>query len=331
MRVGVVGLGNWGVRICESIGRCDPVEIVRGMDVDKATAEAAATRFGFPLCDSYEDLLADPNVEGVILVTPPSGHPEQVLQAAAAGKHVLCEKPLALRRADAVRMVEACESRGLVLGIDHERRFEPGWEELQRVVKSGKLGTLLHVEGNHSHSWMGNLPRDTWRGSKAEGAAAGLTGMGVHIIDVLVSLLGPASQVFAVSADRVHGFENGDVFSTQLRWPDGTTGTITNLCATPTYARIAVFGSQGWIEVREQDMLSGARTSHCTLALEGQEPQLTVFSPGDEVQAAVSAWADSVENGTAYRYLSSELIGNIAAYEAIGRSISSGAPEAVEN
>ena len=330
MQVAVVGLGNWGAKICDSIASGDVLRVVRGMDVVPEVARRVADVHGFAVSEDYASVLADEAVQGVILVTPPSGHESQVLAAAEAGKHVLCEKPFSLSQAAASRMVEACASRGLTLGIDHERRFEPAWEELQRLVRSGELGAILHVEANHSHGWMMDLPPDHWRRQSGEGPAPGLSGMGVHFLDLLSSLFGRPASVSAWTADRTGGFANGDVFSAHLRWADGMMGTMTNACATPFHSRVAVFGRDGWVEVREEDAGSGTRGAVLTRArAEGRTT--TLYEPIDSVKLAVESWARAATEGAPYRYTGQQLIDTVATIEAIEAAIASAGPVAVSS
>lgn len=325
MKVAVVGLGNWGMKVCDSIASGEVLDVVLGMDIVPAAAERVAAKHGFAISDNYAAVLADESVEGVILVTPPSGHEEQLLAAAAAGKHVLCEKPFSLSVAGAERMVEACASRGLTLGIDHERRFEPAWEELQRVVRAGELGDIVHVEANHSHGWMVDLPADHWRRRTGEGPSAGLTGMGVHFLDLFTSLFGRPESVSAWTSSMVGGFANGDIFSTHLRWPDGMMGTVTNVCVTPFHVRVAVFGREGWLEIREEDMGSGSRGSVLTVARpEGRTS--TTYEPIDSVKRCVEAWAKAATEGGHNRYTGEQLIDTVATVVGIDESITAGGP-----
>lgn len=324
MNIAMIGLGRWGTRIGESIKQSDKVRVVRGVDIDRDACATFGAAHGVPTSGRFEDALEDDDVQAVIIVTPPSGHADQVLQAVAAGKQVYCEKPLALTRADAERMVAACEEKGIVLGIDHERRFEPGWEELQRMVKEGELGKILHVEANHSHSWMGDLPEGTWRGLKTEGPSSGYTGMGIHFMDLFVSLLGLPEDVSAFREDRVIGFASGDVASVQFRYADGTTGTIAAIAATPTYIRVAIFGELGWVEIRERVEAMGIRRSDMETSDRSEVAQTRTYEPVDTVKLALEAWVDSVENGTPYRYQPEELINNVAMVEAITKSMETG-------
>src|SRR5690349_23418466 len=147
--VALVGLGWWGRMMLRMAGESGKLRIVSAIDPNPAS-EALAREHGVPHAAELGAALADPSVKAVILCTPHSLHARQIVAAAAAGKHVFCEKPLCLTRVDAARAIEACRAAGLVLGIGHERRFEPPILELRRMVEAGALGTLLRIEANLS-------------------------------------------------------------------------------------------------------------------------------------------------------------------------------------
>ena len=154
----VVGLGWWGKQIVNSLqGKRDNIAVVRGVEVDPEPIADFLREKNLPLCTDYQQALDDKDIDAVILTLPHSLHEEAVLQAAAAGKQIFCEKPLSLTAASAKKMVEACNDAGIVLGLGHERRYEPAMEELARMVKAGELGTVLNVEGNFSHDKFATL------------------------------------------------------------------------------------------------------------------------------------------------------------------------------
>ncbi len=329
MQVAVIGLGWWGNRICDSLEKSGKLKVVRGMDIVPAVAAQVGDARGFPTGDRYADVLADASVQGVIIVTPPSGHEEQVLAAAAAGKHVLCEKPFSLTEASAARMVAACHAAGVQLGIDHERRWEPAMEEVQRLVGSGELGEILHWEGHHSHAWMLDLPEDHWRRKRGEGPSPGFTGMGIHILDLMTHMLGRPTEVMAWIANRSGGFAAGDVYQSQLRYADGTTASLANVCATPFHVRLAVFGSKGWVQVQDVDLGEGKVQSTQTVSMIGATPQVTTYEPIDSVLLAAEAWRDSALEGAPYRFSDAELVSVVATEEALQQSIDTGGPAPV--
>src|SRR5689334_17090006 len=127
MNVAVMGLGWWGRIIVPLIKTSSSLKVVKVVDPDPRAADFAREQ-GVPLA-SAEDVLKDPNVQGVVLCTPHTLHTEQIIRAANAKKHVFCEKPLAMSRADVLRSVKACNDNGVKLAVGHEKRFEPPIQE----------------------------------------------------------------------------------------------------------------------------------------------------------------------------------------------------------
>ena len=123
----IIGLGWWGRKIAESLSeaRSDRLRFVRVVEPNAAAVSDIADKLGIELSASYDDVLADPAVEAVVLATPHNLHESQIERAVAAGKHIFCEKPLALTKEGAEKAVRLCAARKLVLGMGHERRFEP--------------------------------------------------------------------------------------------------------------------------------------------------------------------------------------------------------------
>ena len=192
LNAAVVGLGWWGKIIVEAMAGSPKLRVVRAVgNVNPAAAEYARAH-GLAYSTDYADALNDPNVHAVILCTPNLQHVDQVTRAAASGKHVFCEKPLALDKRGAEQAVAACNTAQVMLGIGHERRFEPPMMEMRRLANSGVLGTLLQVEANFSQDKFLGLPADNWRGSPREAPAGPMTATGIHLLDLAVSFLGPA-------------------------------------------------------------------------------------------------------------------------------------------
>lgn len=332
INVAVVGLGWWGKHVCKALSaNSKNIRVVRGIELDPGPVADLAAEIGFELSADYQDALDDDNVDGVILTTPHSTHEALVLRAAEAGKQVFCEKPLSLTADSAKKMVKACADAGLVLGLGHERRYEPAMEELARIVKNGDLGTILHVEGHYSHDKFAPLAADNWRGSKVDAPAAGWTGMGVHLTDMLISLLGPIVEIRAISAKRVLDLPSGDVVSTQFKFADETTGTINVVSATPFFGRLAVFGEQGWVDINEMAHPEDIGETHMYICDKSGKRELKVFEPIDTVTLNFDAWADAAAGNGTYRFTDTERISNVAVLEALAKSTQTGQAEPVDN
>src|ERR1700677_168727 len=147
IRVAMVGLGWWGRKMGALIkNQSREIELVGAVEPNATAAKEVGDQLGVPVTADLKTALDDPKVNAVILATPHAFHCKQIRQSVAARKHVFCEKPLALTRKDAVAAVDLCKSAGLVLGMGHERRFEPPIAAILADSATGQLGTLLQIE-----------------------------------------------------------------------------------------------------------------------------------------------------------------------------------------
>ena len=330
LKVAQVGLGWWGSQVTSVLKDSEKIDVIVGVDPSPETAERYTNEHGLEVYSDYQQALDDPNVEGVILTIPHNFHEEAVIRAAAAGKEIFCEKPLALTEEAAQNMVKACDDAGIVMGIGHERRFEPAWEEIKRMADDGEFGTIIHMEAHWSHDRWLNMAADNWRGSKEEAPAAGWTGMAVHLSDMMLSLVGEVESIHAHVERRILVIPTGDVVSAHLKFHDGTTGYISALSATPDYARFAVYGSHAWAEARETQHVDPGGTTQFFVRKRGDAEQtLTEYEPASPVKAGYEHWADAVAGRAEYRFNNAERLGNVAILEAVVKSSESGKPEPV--
>ncbi len=161
---------------------------------------------------------------------------------AAAKKHIYCEKPFALSKADAAAMLEAVKRAGVVIGVGHHFRLMPSMRVLAELKEAGAFGTIMQVEGNYSHDWLANYPADSWRMQAAESRAGGMTGMGIHVLDCFRDMVGPMKRIAALSKARALKLDTGDTTSALVEFESGATGTLATTIKTPFEWRIAVYG-----------------------------------------------------------------------------------------
>lgn len=327
----VAGLGWWGKTIVKRLSASDEIRVVAAVELDPARHAAFAEEYGLRLLSRYEEALADPDVDAVILCTPNSLHTPQVIAAAGRGKHVFCEKPLALTRVEAERSVDACNAAGVVLGIGHERRFERALAEVERIVKAGEIGTVMHAESNFSHDKLVDVPQTDWRRSSKESPAAGMTAMGIHLTDAYVNMFGDVESVFAATANRVLQSENGDVVSVLLRFTSGATAYLNAILATPHYLRMCVFGSKAWVEVRNDTHPDTPGPATLTFQESGKPARVETFDWTDSVRANFEAFAAAIRGERPYPFTDAQKIENIAVLEAITQSALTGQARAVEH
>lgn len=335
----IVGLGWWGKTLVESVsGVSDDIRFVAGTTRSLSDdARAFAKEHGMELRASYDDILTDPDIDAVVLVTPNSIHSAQTIAAAEHGKHVFCEKPFALTGADAAAAVEAMDKAGLTLGLGYNRRFHPEITKLRELIKSGELGTILHCEATMTFPNGLFLKPDAWRASKDETPCGGLTPMGVHAIDGFVDLCGEIDQVYAQSFRRVVEVDADDTTSILFRMKEGMSGYLATMTATGGGFNFQVYGSKGFVKLEGMTHVAGAPSEERRFKLFGNCTFKPVKGPAetwpatsfDVARAALDAFAVAAEGGEPFIIPASEIVHVAAVTEAIVKSADSGLPEKV--
>ncbi len=324
INVAIAGFGWWGQHMFRRLKGHDGITV--RMVIDPAPErQKQIVENGAQAADDLDAALQSDDIDAVILTTPNTLHEQQVIAVAAAGKHVFCEKPLGLTGASARRSADACQRAGVVLGVGHERRFEPAMARVRELVDAGALGTLMHVEAAFSHDKLAVVPKGDWRTSKAVAPAAGMTGMGIHISDLYVSMFGRVRTVQAITADRCLGWETGDVVSVQLQFESGMTGTFSAILKTPHFIRYHVFGSDKWVEVRNDthpDTPGGV--AELVIAQTDHDFIRERYDWTDTVVANLEAFAAAIEGRAAYPYTAEQLVHNIEILEAVAKSAETG-------
>ena len=309
LRAAIVGLGRWGCNLVESVQNRSPLlHFVRGVALDPASVRDFGQAQGFPIGSSYDEVLADPGVQAVVLATPHGLHTTQIVAAARAGKHVFCEKPLALTVAGTRTSIDACAGAGVVLGLGHQRRFWPSVAAVRALAASGELGEVLHVEGHYSNEHSNAVAAASWRDDPAESPGGGMTGAGLHVLDALVSLLGPVHQVHARLTVRKPEPAPLDSVSALYQFHSGASATLATVRATPMFWRLHAFGSKGSAEaIGENEVV---------LRLSGQPMERRVLPPVDSLRLVLDAFADAVAGRAPYPITAEQMLATTTAFEA---------------
>jgi len=273
LNTAIVGLGWWGktlVKAAHEFGA--PLQFRRGVSIEPDTVRDFCAEQGIKLGTSLDEVLADPAIEAVILATPHTKHHEQVKAIAAAKKHLYCEKPFALSKAQAVDMLAACKRAGITLGIGHHFRLMPSMRVLAELKEQGAFGTIMQLEGNYSHDWLANYPRDSWRMAAEESRAGGMTGMGIHVLDCFRDFAGPMKRIAALSKARALDLPTGDTTAALIEFESGATGTLGTTMKTPFAWRIAVYGENARAE--------SVSETRAIVRYSGKEPEV-IDKPAD--------------------------------------------------
>jgi predicted dehydrogenase len=322
LNAAIVGMGRWGRVLVESVQRKNDagLRFVAGTTRTLAKAEAWAAEQGIRLLPGYEDVLADPAVQAVVLATPHSQHAEQIIAAAKCGKHVFVEKPFTLNRASAEAAVAACRAAGVVLALGHNRRFLPATLEMKQLLAEDALGTVLHVEGNISGPGAFEWQPGMWRADREESPLGGMGAMGVHMIDMLINLMGPFAEVSVESFARVSTHVD-DTTAMLARFASGATCSFATLSLSPRYWRVALFGTKALVEMQGQERLVFTPVT-------GQG-WVKDFPKTDIEAAELAAFAAAAAGGAAYPLPLEQAIHGITGFETMIGAAAAGGRYAV--
>ena len=320
LNAAIYGLGRWGNRLVESVQGSSKIKIVKGISREPSRHKELAEKTGIKIVSSYGRVLKDPEIGAVILATPHSLHLKQIAQAAKAGKHVFVEKPMTLTRKTAEKAIEACRAAGTTLSIGFNRRHAPSFVEMMYRIRSGKIGDVLHIEATHSGPTGYNLDMSSWRSTRAEAPAGGMTARGIHTLDGMIQIAGPVASVYAFSDKRKlpADVDMDDTTSMLLKFASGATGSLSTVFVTADLYRMHVFGSKGWIEMRGD-------TELIMRGLQGQPERITLPAV-DKEKAELEAFADAIEEKKNFVVPAEEAVNGIAVLEAIVASAAKGKP-----
>ena len=317
-RLGIVGLGWFGGVLASAARASGVAEVVSCYARSPESRAAFAEEHGCRAASDLDELLADPDVAGVIVATPHSTHTDIAVAAVSAGKHVFVEKPLTLTVADAKRVAEAAVSTGVAVQVGHNRRRQPANRHIKAMIDAGELGTVLQLEGVHMAAGGHKPDLPAWRKDPVECPFGGMTALGVHTVDTFHYFMGPARRVTALST-RFHGFNDlDDATAVLIEYESGPVASIGTSYFAPPVVSLSVFGSDAaaWNEedgtrLYTQLRSDPVRSEHEIEAVDTMRDEIAEFARCIEGEA-------EPETGIA------EAIEVAAVLEAIGRSVVSG-------
>jgi predicted dehydrogenase len=310
LNAAMIGLGWWGKELVRSACDSKLMRFTRGVTLEPEMARDFAKEMNIAIGTSYDDVLADKSIDAVVLATPHTRHRAQVEAAAAAGKHVFCEKPFALTVDDAKAAIAACRKAGIALGVGHNRRLWPSMVKLKEIVSSGEFGTIMFAEGNYSHDILADTPLDNWRSAPQETKAGGMTGMGIHLLDGFSFLIGPMARVSALSTKRILPFESGDTTQAMLAFKNGATGTIATSLKVPGFVwRLAVYGSEMWAESLSE--------TNVTICRRDGKPETFDLPRTNHIGANLDSFAAAALGTARFQIDDAGIVHTVAALEAV--------------
>jgi len=243
MKVACIGMGWWSDVLADAIKRSGKLSIAGCYSRSEDKREKFAAKYGCRAFPSYEALLAERSIEAIINTTPNAAHLETTRAAAAAGKHVFLDKPIANTVADARAITQACRRAKVVLALGYQRRRESHFRWIKQRI--GEFGKLVNAEANISRDRLGQIDLNSWRYS-AEGMPGGvMLQIGIHYTDVLEYLLGPVKAVSGRVARLVLPGDNPDVASLVLEHESGALSTLNASYASASeYYLMNIYGKE---------------------------------------------------------------------------------------
>jgi UDP-N-acetyl-2-amino-2-deoxyglucuronate dehydrogenase len=238
-RIAIIGLGMAVTPHARSlVDLADRVDVAGAFSRSERRRKAFAERFDFELGDDLEQIARDGSVDAVMILTPPNTHLELVRRFAAAGKHILLEKPLERSTERALELVESAEAAGVRLGVVFQHRFRLASEELRKLLADGALGEL--AAANAICPWW--RPQSYYdepgRGTLERDGGGVLITQAIHSLDLLLSLAGPIAEVAAIcGTTRLHRMATEDFAGAALRFANGALGAL--LATTAEYPGFA--------------------------------------------------------------------------------------------
>ncbi len=249
LRIAIIGLGMAVAPHARSLLELsDRLVVTHAHSRSEPRRADFAAKYGFPVTENIDTVFSDPDVDAVLLLTPPNTHLELVQRAAAAGKHVLLEKPLDITLARAEALVSSAEQANVILGVVLQNRFRPGAEALHGVVSDGRLGRIVSASARIATWRPQSYYDEPGRGTRARDGGGVLLTQAIHTLDLLVALAGLPTRVTAyATTSPVHSMETEDLVSAALRFENGALGTFSaTTCAYPGFPeQIEIVGELG--------------------------------------------------------------------------------------
>jgi predicted dehydrogenase len=318
---------RWGILSTADIARTKVIPGIRGAarcrivaiaSRDAARARMVAAELGIPTSHgSYEALLADPQVDAVYIPLPNHLHAEWAIAASRAGKHVLCEKPLAMTAADAERMIAVAEAEGVLLMEAFMYRLHPSWAAARALVAAGRIGRLTAVQ-----SWFSYYNDDpaNIRNIRAVGGGA-LFDIGCYSVNLSRMLFGvePVRVESAVVRDPASGV---DVLTSGLLEFEAGIATFTCSTRAEDDQRVHIYGTEGRIEIDIPFNIPPDRPTHIRVTHGGEPPvapatEVLTFEAADPYGVEAAAFAAAVLDGTPVPVAPSDAVGNLRVIERI--------------
>jgi predicted dehydrogenase len=246
VKVGIVGLGRWAKVLTRAIKTSDQIKIVAGFSRSKEKRDAFQQEMGVPAAPDMATMLANPEIQGVVITVPNEQHLSVAREIARAGKHVYTEKPIAHTLEDGLEIEALEKTHGVTVTVGHSARLMAGIRMIRQAIDAGELGRLAFMEANFSNERALELTPSTWRWYKDRAPGGPLSQLAIHQFDVLHYLGGEIIEASSMASKLSPvGAEVDDQSMTLLKFADGKVGYVGSCWTSPGVFAVRVFGAKG--------------------------------------------------------------------------------------
>jgi len=246
VRIGIVGLGRWAKVLTRAAMKSDKFEIACGFSRSQEKRDAYQHEFGISCAASMEELLAYPDIKGVILTVPNEQHLPVAEEVARAGIHIYTEKPIANTLENGLQIDRLQDRYGVQVMVGHSARLLKGTRMIKAAIDSGELGRVALIEANFSNERALELTPDTWRWYKDKAPGGPLSQLATHQFDAVHYLGGEIDEVSSMASKLSPvGAEVDDQSLTLMKFTSGTVAYVGSSWTSPGIYSIRVFGQKG--------------------------------------------------------------------------------------
>ena len=245
VRVASLGMGWWSDVLADAAVRTPEIEIVKCFTRSEDKRNAFAKKYKCEAVASYEEILSDGSIQGIINTTPNPVHLETTRKAAEAGKHVFLDKPISNTIADAKAITRIVKDCRIILSVGYQRRRENHFKWIRDRIAEGTFGKLVQAEANISRDREGKFDLTSWRYT-AEGMPGGvMLQIGVHYVDVLETILGQVKSVSGMASQLVLPGDNPDIAGLLMKHENGAISTLNaGYASASEYYLINIYGKE---------------------------------------------------------------------------------------
>ncbi len=319
-KLGVIGIGWWSDVLASSIVGSERAEICAAYTRNPDKRAAFARRFGCTAAESLSSLLALPDLDGVIITVPNSAHRAVAVAAAAAGKHIFLEKPIANDLDDGAAIIAACAQAGVILSVGHSYRRHAALRHMRALIDDGTMGRVSLAEGIFAKDrGLGLKDPGDWRFHRSEMPGGCFMQIGIHQVDNVLYLLGPARSVFGTFCRLETAAEIEDLANVVITFESGAIASVSANYITADRFRLSLYGTKA---IATFDLAEG-------LVLQRREESAATpvaIEPNDYLRDEIEEFAACIMDGRRPEVGGHEAMAALAVVRAAVDSAATGRP-----